>query len=183
MALNEAPRTSPPPRETLTGRPEGSLAANSWWPRYRLLHACGSESDRESQSGGSEDSEIASDNSRRLKVAAMTVLAGISYDFGQSIVTKTRVMSMESYTCYFPKGYGRAPGAESMLEPRANEAVMFKDFFAARLQMPPHPIRVDILCKFQVQLHQLTPNTIIHISKFIWAITSCQGRPTTDVFA
>jgi hypothetical protein len=56
----------------------------------------GAESDRESQSSDSEDSETASDNSRRLKVAAAVALAGISYDFGQSNITKTNLGSMES---------------------------------------------------------------------------------------
>jgi hypothetical protein len=32
-------------------------------------------------------------------------------------------------------------------------------------------------------LHQLTPNAIVQISKFIWAVTSCGGHPTVDVFA
>jgi hypothetical protein len=56
----------------------------------------GAESDRENQSSDSEDSETASDNSRRLKVAAAVALAGISYDFGQSNITKTNLGSMES---------------------------------------------------------------------------------------
>jgi hypothetical protein len=30
-----------------------------------------------------------------------------------------------------------------------------------------HPVLVDILHKFGVQLHQLTLNAIVHISKFI----------------
>jgi tRNA A37 threonylcarbamoyladenosine synthetase subunit TsaC/SUA5/YrdC len=60
----------------------------------------------------------------------------------------------------------------SVPEPRANEPVMFEDFFTTGLRMPPHPVFVDILLKFRVQLHQLTLNAIIHISKFIWAITS-----------
>jgi hypothetical protein len=67
--------------------------------------------------------------------------------------------------------------------PRPDEAVVFEDFFVAGLHMPPHLVLLDILRKFRVQLHQLTSNTIVHISKFIWAVTSCGGRPTADVFA
>jgi hypothetical protein len=33
-----------------------------------------------------------------------------------------------------------------------------------------------------VQLYQLTPNAIVQISKFIWAITSCGAHPTADLF-
>jgi hypothetical protein len=42
---------------------------------------------------------------------------------------------------------------------------------------------MDILHKFQVQLHHLMPNAIVQISKFIWVVTSCGGCPTTDVLA
>jgi hypothetical protein len=33
--------------------------------------------------------------------------------------------------------------------------------------MSPHQVLTNILQKFQVQLHQLTPNAIVQISKFI----------------
>jgi hypothetical protein len=77
----------------------------------------------------------------------------------------------------------RALSAGSVPDPRANKAMVFEDFFTVGLHMPPHPVLVDILHKFQVQLHQLMPNAIIQIGKFIWAITSCSGHPTADVFA
>jgi hypothetical protein len=78
----------------------------------------------------------------------VTALAGISYDLGPSKISKTRIGSMESYAHYFPKGYGRPHGGESVLEPREYEAVVFEDFFIAGLRMPPHPILTDILRKF-----------------------------------
>jgi hypothetical protein len=83
-----------------------------------------------------------------VKVAAVATLARISYDFGQSTVTKTRLRSLESYTRYFPKGYDHPPGAEYVSDPRENEVVVFKDFFTVGLRMPPHPVHVDILHKF-----------------------------------
>jgi hypothetical protein len=106
------------------------------------------ESDHESRSGDFGDSEATSDNSERLKVATMATTAGITYDFGSSGVTKAHIGSMENYACYFPKGYGRAPGMGSVSKPRANETIVFKDFFAAGLCMLPHPVLADILRKF-----------------------------------
>jgi hypothetical protein len=44
-------------------------------------------------------------------------------------------------------------------------------------------VLADILLKFQVQLHQLTPNAIIQLSKYIWAVTSFEGVPSADGFA
>jgi hypothetical protein len=113
----------------------------------------------------------------------MTALAGISYDFGPSTITKNHLASLENNTHYFPKGYGHPPDAKFVPDPRANEAVVFEDFFTVGLRMPPHPILVGILHKFWVQLHQLTPNAIVQTNKFISVVTSCGGCPIADVFA
>jgi hypothetical protein len=81
-----------------------------------------------------------------------------------------------------------APGTESVPEPHGysqqipSRTAPF-DFFVAGLHMPPHPVLVDILRKFRVQLHHLTLNAIVHISKFIWAVTSCGIYLTANVFA
>jgi hypothetical protein len=106
----------------------------------------GVESNSESQSGNFGDSETTSDNSGHLKVAAAAALARISYNIGPSTITKTCIRSMESYARYFPMGYGRPLGAESVSEPRAKEDVVFKEIFAARLHITLHPVLVDILC-------------------------------------
>jgi hypothetical protein len=83
-----------------------------------------------------------------LKVVAVAALPGISYDFGSSTITKARLASLENNTHYFLKGYGHPPGVESVPDPRVNKAMVFKDFFAVGLCMPPHPVLVDILRKF-----------------------------------
>jgi hypothetical protein len=69
----------------------------------------GAESDRESKSSDSGDSEAASDNFGHLKVMVAAALAGINYNFGLSNIKKPHVGSMESYTHYFPEGYGQPP--------------------------------------------------------------------------
>jgi hypothetical protein len=112
-------------KEASTEQREESLADQQREASTKAGSSHGVESVRESQSGDSEDSETASDNSGRLKVAAAVALAGISYDFGLSNIMNTHVGSMESYARYFPKGYGRPPGVESVPEPRANEVVIF----------------------------------------------------------
>jgi hypothetical protein len=76
----------------------------------------------------------------------------------------------------------QAPGTEFVPQHRADEAVFFEDSFITGLRFPPHPFLAEILRKFRVHLHQLTPNVIVHISKFLWAISSCRGHPTTGVF-
>jgi hypothetical protein len=132
----------------------------------------GDGSDREDQFEGSGDSETASDNYDRMQIGAEAALALMRYDFGQSTIMKARHASQESIARYFLEGHGRPLGVESLPNPRENEAMVFEDVFVAGLCMHPHLVLVHILHKFQVQLHQLIPNAIIQISKFIWAITS-----------
>jgi hypothetical protein len=76
---------------------------------------------------------------------------------------------------YFVEGEARAPGEETTPEPNDDEVVIFEDFFVAGLRMPPHSVLVNILLKFQVQLHQLTPNAITQLSKYFWVVGSFGG--------
>jgi hypothetical protein len=141
-------------------------------------------SDHESQSRDSEESESGSNITTRLKVVAIVALAHVTYDVGQSTLTKTCLTSLGNNANYFPEGYDRPPGAESIPNPRSDEAFLFMDFFfTGGFHMPPYPVLLDILHKFQVQLPQLMLNAIVQISKFIWVVTTCVGCPTADIFA
>jgi hypothetical protein len=60
---------------------------------------------------------------------------------------------------------------------------VFEEFFTIGLRMPLHPVLSDILLKFQVQLHQLTPNAIVQLSKYIWAVASFGGVLSAECFA
>jgi hypothetical protein len=133
-------------------------------------------------SGDTGNSGITSDNGGHAKIGVDAALAGIILNFGWSKVTKGRILDLERSSHAFPKGSTRPPNIESVLAPNEDEAVVFKDFFAAGLHIPPHPMLWDILRKFQMELHQLTPNVIVQITKFIWAVTSCRDRPNAEVF-
>jgi hypothetical protein len=50
------------------------------------------------------------------------------------------------------------------------------------LRMPPHPVLADILLKYQIQVHHLTPNDIVQLSKYVWAGTSFGGVPSAEGF-
>jgi hypothetical protein len=79
-------------------------------------------SDRESQSGDSEESESGSDTATHIKVAAAAALAGITFDFGQSTMTRTRLASLGNNSHYFIEGYAQPPGVEYVLDPWPDEA-------------------------------------------------------------
>jgi hypothetical protein len=85
-----------------------------------------------------------------VKVGTTTALAGISYDFGLSIVMRTRIVSLESYSHFSLKGYSQPLGSESVPNPRPDKAMVFEHFFAAGLRMLLQLVLMDILHKFRV---------------------------------
>jgi hypothetical protein len=105
-----------------------------------------------------------------------------SYFFGPSTMAVSWIRGMIDND-YFVEGMGREPEEKTVLEPQSDEAMVFEEFFTAGLRMPPHLVLSYILLKFQVQLHQLTPNAIIELSNYIWAVTSFRGIPSVDRFA
>jgi hypothetical protein len=41
----------------------------------------------------------------------------------------------------------------------------------------------EVLRRFEVQVHQLTPNVVVALAKYVWAVTSYGGQPSVEVFA
>lgn len=84
---------------------------------------------------------------------------------------------------YFLKGDGRAPKNETVPTPQAGEVVVFYDFFAVGLRFPCDPLLIDILDRFNAQLHQLTPNAVVQLSKNFWVAKSFGSEADVDSFA
>jgi hypothetical protein len=87
-----------------------------------------------------------------------------SYVFVAYSVTMGRIRQLESLG-YFAEGSAREPWEETVPEPNTDDAIVFKEFFAAGLRMPPYPAFTEILLKFRVQLHPLTLNSIAQPSE------------------
>jgi hypothetical protein len=66
----------------------------------------------------------------------------------------------------------RFAGEEVVPEPKEDEVVVFKSFFRARLRFPLYDIIGEVLKRFEIYLHQLTPNAIVRLSVYIWALRS-----------
>jgi hypothetical protein len=105
-----------------------------------------------------------------------------SYEFRASSVIVGRIHQMESLG-YFTEGLAREPGKEIVPELNSDEVVVFEEFITAALWMPPHCVLTEILLKFRVELHQLTPNAIIQMSKYFWAVLSFGGESSSDGFS
>jgi hypothetical protein len=66
------------------------------------------------------------------------------------------------------------------VKPEKDEVVVFKSFFKAGLRFPLNEMIVDVLKKFGIYLHQLTPNAIVRLSVYIWALQSQGAEPLAE---
>ena len=66
----------------------------------------------------------------------------------------------------------RFMGEEIILEPKDDEVVVFKSFFCVGLQFLLYEMIGEVLKRFEIYLHQLTPNAIVRLSVYIWALRS-----------
>ena len=101
--------------------------------------------------------------------------------FGPSLMS---VALIESYVerVYFPAGVCRPPQGEETPDPQDGECVVFRDFFVAVLRFPLDPKVPEILARFKVKIHQLTPNAFVMLSKFFWAVKSFKDPISVDAF-
>jgi hypothetical protein len=58
-------------------------------------------------------------------------------------------------------------GPEIIPRPRAGFRVLFFAFLLRGFSFPPHPFLWGLLFAYGIQLHDLNPNTILHIACFI----------------
>ncbi|KAK8458374.1 hypothetical protein SEVIR_3G365901v4 [Setaria viridis] len=85
-------------------------------------------------------------------------------------------------------GSGRAPGAETTPVPQDNEVVVFRDLFTAGLRFPLDlwfplgQVVIDILLKYGMFLHHLTPNGVLRLSIYMWVCKSMGVMPNVDNF-
>jgi hypothetical protein len=63
-------------------------------------------------------------------------------------------------------------GERTVPTPEENEVVIFRSFFKARLRFPLSKFVVEVLKIYQVYLHQITPEAIIRMGIFVWAVRS-----------
>jgi hypothetical protein len=100
-------------------------------------------------------------------------------EFGRSTVTEDDMPKLIKlgYFSEAKKELIRFGGEEITPKPEKDEVVVFKSFFKAGLRFPLIEMIADVLKKFGIYVHQLTPNAIVRLSIYIWALRS-QGQNT-----
>jgi hypothetical protein len=98
-------------------------------------------------------------------------------EFGRSTVTEDDMPKLMKlgYFSEAKKKLIRFGGEKITPKPEKDEVVVFKSFFKAGLRFPLNEMITDVLEKFGIYLHQLTPNAIVRLRFYIWALRS-QGQ-------
>jgi hypothetical protein len=73
-------------------------------------------------------------------------------------------------------------GERTVPTPEDNEVVIFRSFLKAGLRFPISRFVVEVLKTYQVYLHQLTPEAIIRMGIFVWAVKSQGLEPSAKSF-
>jgi hypothetical protein len=95
-------------------------------------------------------------------------------EFGRSTVKPNDLFLMKKLG-FVGKGDDdvvRFAGDKIIPKPKDDAVVVFKSFFYAGLRFPMYEMIAEVLKRFEIYLHQLTPNVIVRLSVYIWALRS-----------
>jgi hypothetical protein len=100
-------------------------------------------------------------------------------DFRKSTISEDDLPKMLKlgYFSEAKKELVRFGGEETTPKQGKDEVVVFKSFFKAGLRFPLNKMIADVLNKVGIYLHQLTPNAIVRLSVYIWALRSQGVEP------
>jgi hypothetical protein len=76
----------------------------------------------------------------------------------------------------------RVGGDNTAPAPEENEVVIYRSFLKAGLRFPLRKFVVEVLKIFQIFLHQITPEAIIKMGMFVWAVRSQGLEPSAKCF-
>jgi hypothetical protein len=102
--------------------------------------------------------------------------------FGKSTIGQSHLENMKGR--YFrDMSIVRADAGERTVSgPEDDEVVIFRSFLKAGLRFPLSRFVVEVLKLYQVYLHQLTPEAIIRMGIFVWAVKSQGLEPSAKSF-
>jgi hypothetical protein len=76
----------------------------------------------------------------------------------------------------------RVGGDNIVPAPEENEVVIYRSFFKTGLRFPLSKFVVEVLTIYQIFLHQITPEAIIRMGIFVWAVRSQGLKPSAKCF-
>jgi hypothetical protein len=121
--------------------------------------------------------EVQSDNESEDDDSILCPTKPSHVEFGKSTLKADDLVVMKKLG-YFGENDDelvRFAGEEIIPEPKEDKVAVFKSFFRVGLRFPLYEMVGEVLKKFEIYLHQLTPNAIVRLSVYIWALQS-QGK-------
>jgi hypothetical protein len=101
--------------------------------------------------------------------------------FGKSTINHSNLENMRGR--YFrDMSIVSASGDNNVPAPEENEVVIYRSFFKAGLRFPLSKFVVEVLKTYQIFLHQITPEAIIRMGIFVWAVRSQGLEPSAKCF-
>jgi hypothetical protein len=101
--------------------------------------------------------------------------------FGKSTIKQNHVENMRGR--YFQDmSIVRAGGDNNVPAPEENEVVIYRSFFKAGLRFLLSRFVVEVLKTYQIFLHQMTPEAILRMGVFVWAVRSQGIEPSAKCF-
>jgi hypothetical protein len=76
----------------------------------------------------------------------------------------------------------RADVDRAVPAPEENEVVIYRSFFKAGLRFPLSRFVVEVLKTYQIFLYQITPEVVIRMGIFVWAVRSQGLEPSAKCF-
>jgi hypothetical protein len=101
--------------------------------------------------------------------------------FGKSTIKQSHLDNMRGR--YFrDMSIVRANVDRAVPAPEENKIVIYRSFFKAGLRFPLSRFVVEVLKTYQIFLHQITPEAVIRMGIFVWAVRSQGLEPSARCF-
>jgi hypothetical protein len=102
--------------------------------------------------------------------------------FGKSSIKENHLVNMRGRYFRDLSVVRADEGEKTCPTPKENEVVVFRSFLKAGLRFPLSSFVVEVLKIFEIYLHQLTPEAIIRMNIFVWAVRSQGLEPDAKSF-
>jgi hypothetical protein len=101
--------------------------------------------------------------------------------FGKSSIKQSQIDAMKGR--YFrDMSIVRVGGDSAAPAPEENEVVVYRSFMKAGLRFPLSKFLVEVFKTFEIFLDQITPEAIIRMCIFVWAVRSQGLEPSVKCF-
>jgi hypothetical protein len=101
--------------------------------------------------------------------------------FGKSTIKQSHLDNMRGrYFC--DMSIVRVGGDNIVPAPEENEVVIYRSFFKAGLRFPLSKFVVEVLKTYHIFLHQITPEAVMRMGIFVWAVRSQGLEPSVKCF-